>query len=317
MQRIQGKHPEHSTQLELGIWPGPCAHCGSSESEHSFNYCSNCSAIWCTKCTQTEATTRLEEKKKRDLYDKVIKATTDEPKPYHILSPDGLNMEEVHVAEVGRMRNEDKLEWLRLELQGDSAPLDDFAEKFKELFEKMILVKEQRRLCLELYRTYACIEEANITGEYETVEEYRKKAYSNGVNIPAHEIQGFERVWDPDAPARCIGCKATLPKECSNARCTNCTEATKTNFKTTCKQARGSQEEECRGDVIKINGCFVCKKCGHGAHYAAQHPEPDSVYATAPCYKGYNDALCMMQNFLEFENEVVDDESVTRKRKRL
>ena len=247
----------------------------------------------------------------------MIKATTDEPKPYHIWSQDGLNMEEVHVAEVGRMRNKDKLEWLRLELSGDSAPLDDFAEKFKELFEKMILVKEQRRLCLELYRTYACIEEANITGEYETVEEYRKKAYSNGVNIPVHEIQGFERVWDPDAPARCIGCKATLPKECSNARCTNCTEAAKTKFKTTCKQARGSQEEECRGDVIKINGCFVCKECGHGAHYAAQLPEPDSVYATAPPYKGYNDALCMMHNFLEFKNEVVEEEPVTRKRKRL
>ena len=164
---------------------------------------------------------------------------------------------------------------------------------------------------------YACIEEANIIGEYNTVEEYRKRAYNNGVNIPAHEIQGFERVWDSDAPARCIGCKAALPNECSDARCTNCTAAAKTKFKTTCQRARGSQEEECCGEVVNINGCFVCKECGHGALFADQLPEPNSVYATDPPYKVYNDALCMMHNFLEFKNEVVEEEPVTRKRKRL
>ena len=99
------------------------------------------------------------------MYNKVAKAITDEPGPYHIWSPDGVvMMAEVHVSPVRRLKNKDKLEWLRLELSGDSAPLDAFAEKFKELFEKLILVKEQRRLCLELYTMYDCIEEANTTG---------------------------------------------------------------------------------------------------------------------------------------------------------
>ena len=156
-------------QLELGIWPGPCSRCGSSESDHGFNYCSGCSVVWCTKCTQAAAITRLEETKKRYLYDKVTKASTYEPSPYHIWSPDGvLNMAEVHVSPVIRMRNKDKPEWLKLELSGDSAPLDAFAEKFKQLFESLIFAKEQRRLCLELYRVYNGIEKANINGEYKS-----------------------------------------------------------------------------------------------------------------------------------------------------
>ena len=100
------------------------------------------------------------------MYDKVIKASADEPRPYCIWSPDRIKMEEVHVSPVSRMKIKDNIEWLRLELSEDSAPLGAFAEMFKELFEKLFLVKEQRRLCLELYRMYACIEEANITGEY-------------------------------------------------------------------------------------------------------------------------------------------------------
>ena len=100
-----------------------------------------------------------------------MNANKDEPSPYHIWSHDRLKMKEVHVSPVSRMKNKDKLEWLRLELSRDSAPLVAFAEKFKELFETTILVKEQRRLRLELYRVYACIEEANITGEYKSVEE--------------------------------------------------------------------------------------------------------------------------------------------------
>ena len=82
--------------------------------------------------------------------------------------------------------------------------------------------QEQRRLCLELYRAYAGIEEACTKGEYETVEAYRRKAYINGVNIPADEIQGFDKVWNPGTPARCHGCKAALPDEWTSSRCMGC-----------------------------------------------------------------------------------------------
>ena len=97
----------------------------------------------------------------------------------------------------------------------------------------MVSIKEQRRLCLELYRDYARAEEATITGEYESVEEYRRKACNNGVNIPACEIQGFERVWNPDAPSRCHGCKAAMPEACTDTRCTTCIDAAKKEYNTT------------------------------------------------------------------------------------
>ena len=61
----------------------------------------------------------------------------------------------------------------------------------------------------------------------------------------------------------------------------------------------------------------MCKECGHGANFADQLPEPNSVYATTPPYKGDNDALCMMHNFIEFKNEVVEEEHVAHKRRRL
>ena len=98
------------------------------------------------------------------------------------------------MTQARHMRNTAKLEWLRLELSGESldlgaveaAHLSVFAAKFKQLFFNLV-VKEQRRLCLELYRDYVRIGEANITGEYKTVEEYRRKAYSNGVHQPTVE----------------------------------------------------------------------------------------------------------------------------------
>ena len=169
-------------------------------------------------------------------------------------------MEEVYVTQAHHMRNTAKLEWLRLELSGESAYLNACAAKFKQL-SSTLSIKEQRRLCLELYRDYARTGEANITGEYKSVEDGRRKAYNNGVHIPACEIQGFEKVWNPDAPARCHGCKAPMPEECTNTKCKTCAAAAKKKYNTTCIQAAHGGERG--GDVAVVNGCFVCKKCGH------------------------------------------------------
>ena len=88
--------------------------------------------MWCTKCTQAAATARLEETKKRDMYNNDRKAHTDDLGPYQVWSP--LNMEEVYVPSVHHMSSETKLEWLRLELSGEAAYLDAFAAKFVQLF---------------------------------------------------------------------------------------------------------------------------------------------------------------------------------------
>ena len=50
-------------------------------------------------------------------------------------------------------------------------------------------------------------------GEHESVQEYQRATYNHGVNIPAEGTQNFEQAWGPNAPARCPGCKAPLPKE--------------------------------------------------------------------------------------------------------
>ena len=106
------------------------------------------------------------------------------------------------MSTINNMANDAKIEWLTLELTGKGAPLAEFAAKFVQLFEDSIGEKAQRSLCLELYRSYDCIKKANIKGDYESVEEYGRMAYSNGISIPADEIQSFEEAWDPKAPAR-------------------------------------------------------------------------------------------------------------------
>ena len=207
-------------------------------------------------------------------------------------------MEEVYASPTHHMHKDAKIEWLTLELSGGAANLRTFALKFKEIFSDVLGIKEQRRLCLELYRDYARVKEATIAGEYESVEEYRTKAYTCGVNIPACEIQGFLKVWDENAPARCHGCKAELPKECANIRCTTCIAATKKKYKTTCKQ--------CDGEVVAINECFVCTDCGHGATYASNLPTDATEL---------NDALCLLNNFLDFNNEEIEEHGAIKRQR--
>ena len=90
MTEYKKKHPARGAKLDLGRWPGPWSRCGAEESQYGFNNCNGCSAIWCTKCTQAAAITRLEETKKRYVYVHVRKAITDEPSPYCIWYPDRL-----------------------------------------------------------------------------------------------------------------------------------------------------------------------------------------------------------------------------------
>ena len=138
-------------------------------------------------------------------------------------------MEEVYVSTITNMASNDKIEWLTLELAGKGSSLAEFSAKFVQLFSASIGQKAQKSTCLELFRSYAGIEHANIEGEYTSVEDYIRLAYSNGINIPADEIQSFEETWDPNAPARCFGCKAPLPKKSETTKCTGCNEKMKKN----------------------------------------------------------------------------------------
>ena len=192
----------------------------------------------------------------------------------------------------------------------------EFDAQFVQLFSASIGQKAQKSTCLELYRSYAGIEHANIEGEYANVEDYRRLAYINGINIPADEIQGFEETWDPNAHARCFGCKAPLPRKSETTKCVGCMEKMIKKYKTTCNQPVGSSSNDamvCGGEVESINGCFVCLTCGHGAARAKEsHPGVGVV-------QKMQDAANMLHNFFEFNNEEIREEErqETLKRKRL
>ena len=173
------------------------------------------------------------------------------------------------------MAAEAKLEWLTLELQGEGSGLCDLAAVFMKLFKDSLSIKsEQRRLCLELYRKYAHIEEADIKGEYKSEEEYRRKAYTSGVNIPADEIQGFEKNWDLEAPARCMGCKRALQDGYTKSRCPECIATTTMTYHATCTHTANNSNNACGSEAIMCNGRYVCPQCGHGATEAMMQPPP-------------------------------------------
>ena len=271
--------------------------------------------MWCEACTQAADTKRAEETKKLELYKKIMQAREDPL--YHVWTWEKpWDMKEVYIEPPFHMAKEEKLEWIRLDLPRESADLDAFAAKYKELFESTISSeKAQKSSCLDLYRDYARVKEANVSGEYESVDEYRRLAYSNGVDIPAREIQGFEKVWDPDAPARCLVCKAKMPKECTDTKCKTCIVPTKKKYRTTCIQAaRGG---ECGGEVAEVNGCFVCKQCGHGATFAtAAHIEPEMP----PAIKEMGEVNSRLHNHFNFKTEETEEgieERQGNKRKRL
>ena len=107
-----------------------------------------------------------------------------------------------------------------------------------------------------------------------------------------------------------------MPEECMDTRCKTCAAAAKKKYKTTCIQA--AHGGECGGEVAVVNGCFVCKKCGHGATFANERPAYDKLSKTEPL-KSMEEAVCAMHNFREFKNEEVTEEATdtTNKRRRL
>ena len=220
-------------------------------------------------------------------------------------------MEEAYVSSACNMSKEATLEWVTLELQGGGAPVFEFAEVFVQLFPDFTK-EEQKRQCLELFRLYACIGAATINGEYDTVEEYQRKAYTNGVNIPADEIHSFEKVWDPDAPMRCLACKTTVPNE--QPRCADCDAKVQHTFVYTGTQPTSS-ESKCGGDAVLSNRCCVCKHCGYGATFAGENP-PFPARASESV-RGVADANCMPHNYFHVDTEPIEVEVHSHKRKRL
>ena len=116
-----------------------------------------------------------------------------------------------YVIQQRRVSNEEKLVSLRQEL-GRDAGLSDFARKFLELFGESVQTPcQQKALVLKIFAAYVP-EDSPARG-------WRKES-----DVPPADLVGFQRVWNPDAPARCHECGKALAGKCPITR-THCSEA--------------------------------------------------------------------------------------------
>ena len=179
---------------------------------------------------------------------------------------------------------------MRLKI-GDNADLDVFAETYVQLFGDKIAPQSQKQLCLALYREYAKIALTVAQGPYKSLAEARKKAYSCEAHIPPWEKQAFQRVWDEDAPARCLECNDPIPD--GQSYC--CPEHKNAGAKRVCGRPCGVKEEQddmkvahgiveflrCPGNVVDVNGIWVCQLCGHNKDIAATYSQSSSSLSKA------------------------------------
>ena len=107
----------------------------------------------------------------------------------------------LYVVDLPRMKRDEKLEWLAVELGEEEASLQAFADMFLRKFASKIGPETQKAECLKLYREYA-----KIADKTSFSEEQRQTLYTMTCMIPPDELADFERVWDPNAPARCLEC---------------------------------------------------------------------------------------------------------------
>ena len=168
---------------------------------------------------------------------------------------------------------------MRLKI-GDDADLDVFAETYVQLFGDKIAPQSQKQLCLALYREYAKIAQTVAQGSYKSLAEARKKAYSCEAHIPPWEKQDFQRVWDEDAPARCLECNNPIPD--GQSYC--CLEHKNAGTKRVCGRPCGVKEGQddlavahgleehlrCPGEVVDVKGIWVCQLCGHNKDIATK-----------------------------------------------
>ena len=155
--------------------PNRKAKCSSCEAWDAYE-CA-CGIGLCEQCRQPPAESDLEPRCSRRQH-------PTRPQPFY-------------VHDHAKWPESEKLAWIRQEI-GDGAGLQDFAEKWRELFgEKFGGVTAQKTACLKLYGQYTPSEARTLKKE---------------CDLPPCELEQFQRLWDPGAPERCRECaKAAAP----------------------------------------------------------------------------------------------------------
>ena len=175
------------------------------------------------------------------------------------------------MADYTKWSNENKLEWLVMEL-GHEANLVDFAGKYRELFDNT-RTTNQKVGCLDLFRKYANIAKTDNKGDYADLRTAQKLAYSKESQIPPRELQEFQALWDEDAPNRCLECNARIgndEKYCKNHQNVG-KDIPGTCLKFTKDAVDGPIDPDryepvaprCGGKIEELgNGAWWCQKCG-------------------------------------------------------
>jgi len=151
------------------------------------------------------------------------------------------------------MADDAKIAWLTHELDDEEAPLAQFAAKFLCFFGEKIGIDSQKDKCLKLYRQYA-----NIVKRNDLTPEQQKTLYSMRCRIPTEELTDFERVWDADAPQRCLGCAKAIHDADKGKFCS---EACRGGGKlTTCIPCGNKLVDQGGVPVCTSLGCWVAEE---------------------------------------------------------
>jgi len=136
------------------------------------------------------------------------------------------------VIDQEKVHDEEKVIWIRQEI-GSNATLPELCAKFIELFgDKLRGPVPQKALCLKLYAMYA--------------PDSREAAWKKEGDLPPRDMVEFQRVWDAEAPNRCLECRKPLEGTAASFRDSSyCSDKCKrAGVVATC--TRCTPEQKCR-----------------------------------------------------------------------
>ena len=94
--------------------------------------------------------------------------------------------------------DDEKVAWICQEI-GEGAGLDDFARKWMDLFSGKIHGEvAQKAACMKLYAMYSPPKEG--------------RAWRCESDLPPDVLAPFQRIWNPDAPDRCLECSKPVSR---------------------------------------------------------------------------------------------------------
>jgi hypothetical protein len=123
-----------------------------------------------------------------------------------------------------------------------------------------------------------------------------------GIDLEAAEIEDFELVWDPDAPARCRGCRGAVAGKRAGLTPTYCNEECRLGrMKITCKK--------CNGPAV-VNEWLTCKPCDTKVLTLPEMVES----SLSRSLKRDHEFLRNANNFWNFQREMGEEPATKRKR---